>query len=160
MSEWTENFENDIKAQIEGVKRLDVGYINVRLLNNTAKKIDQFSDNCESCKQYKSDYNRLLPNLVKKVEESLFRDEYEKKLVEVSKHLEQVHKVMPKSYFASLYTFFGIIIGLALGALVAYAINKDSLLTGLSWGGFVGIITGRLLGVSKDKKLNKIGLTI
>ena len=160
MSEWTENFENDIKTQIEGVKRLDVGYINVRLLNNTAKKIDKFYDNCKSCKRYKSDYNSLLPNLVEKVKESSFRDEYENKLIEVVKHLEKKHKILPKSYFASLYTFFGILTGLALGILIAYFINKDTILTGLFWGGFGGIIIGRLFGLSKDKRLSKLGLSI
>ena len=160
MSEWTENFENDIKAQIEGVKRLDAGFMNVRLLNNTAKKIDEFAKECDACKQFKKDYEALLPEVVKRIEEPEFRNNYEQKLVEVSKHLENQHQLMPKGYFTSFYTFAGLLLGLAFGAGIAFLIQKDFLYTGLFWGGFAGIIAGRLLGLLKDKNLTKIGRSI
>jgi len=160
MSEWTENFENDIKIQIEGIKRLDAGFMNVRLLNNTAKKIDEFSKECSTCKQYKLDYEEILPEVVKRIEESEFRDNYERKLVEVSKHLEQEHQLMPKGYFTSFYTFVGLLLGLAFGAGIAFLIQKDFLYTGLFWGGFAGVFVGRLFGLLKDKNLAKIGKSI
>ncbi len=160
MSEWTENFENDIKAQIEGVKRLDAGFMNVRLLNNTAKKLDEFSNECSTCKQYKLDYEALLPEVVKRIEEPEFRNNYEQKLVEVSKHLEQQHQLKPKGYFTSFYTFIGLLVGLAFGAGIAFLIQEDLLYTGLFWGGFAGIVAGRLLGLLKDKNLIKIGMSV
>jgi len=160
MSEWTENFENDIKAQIEGVKRLDAGFINVRLLNNSAKKLDEFSVKCDVCQQFKKDYEVLLPELVKRVAESTFRNNYERKLVDVSKHLEQAHKLRPKGYFTSYYTFVGLLLGLFFGTGIAYLIQENLLFTGLFWGGFFGIILGRVLGIQKDKNLNKIGMSI
>lgn len=160
MSEWTENFENDIKAQIEGVKRLDAGFMNVRLLNNSAKKLDEFAPECNICKQYKRDYEEILPEVVKRIDESQFRDSYEKKLVAVSKHLEQQHGLMPKGYFTSFYTFVGLLIGLSLGAGIAFLIKEDFVYTGLFWGGFSGVFAGRLLGLLKDKNMTKIGRSI
>ncbi len=160
MSEWTENFENDINVQIEGVKRLEVGYINMRLLNNTAKKIDEFAHNCTVCKQYKSDYNELLPELVKRIEESNFRNKYEQKLVEVSKHLKKSHSIMPKKYYASLYTFIGILIGLAVSYGITYSFYPNLILIALLYGTFTGLIIGRIIGLLKDKKLSKLGLNI
>jgi len=160
MSEWTENFENDIKVQIESIKRLEAGYINVRLLNNTAKKIDQLANNCAICKQYKTDYDALLPELVKRIEEPQFRNEYEQKLVEVVKHLEKEHQLLPKSYFASLYTLIGLVSVSILALLFTYFYNKELLMTALLYGAFTGLIIGRVLGMLKDKKQAKEGLSI
>ena len=160
MSEWTENFENDIKTQIEGIKRLDAGFINVRLLNNSAKKLDELAKECDVCKQFKKDYEELLPEVVKRIEEPKFRDNYEQKLVDVSKHLEKEHQVMPKNYYTSFYTFIGLLSGLGLGAVITYLIQEDMLYTGLFWGGFAGIVAGRLLGLLKDKKLRELGKSI
>jgi tetrahydromethanopterin S-methyltransferase subunit G len=159
MSEWIENFENDIKVQIEGVKHLEAGYVNVRLLNNSAKKIDEYALECDICKQFKSDYEAILPKVVERVKDAEFRDMYEKKLVEVSKHLENIHGIMPKRYYASLYTLIGIVLGLFLGYVLMYFINPDLLYTGLFYGGIIGIVTGRLLGLRKDKKLTLKGKT-
>lgn len=160
MSEWTENFENDIKTQIEGIKRLDAGFINVRLLNNSAKKLDEFSGVCSNCKQLKKDYEAILPEVVKRVEEPEFRDNYEKKLIEVSKHLEKQHGIMPKKYYASLYTLIGIGVGLASGYLLTYLIREDLVYTGLFYGGIGGVLFGYFLGFKKDKKLSALGKSI
>ncbi len=160
MSEWTENFENEIKIQIEGVKRLDTGYINVRLLNNTAKKVDEYAPNCDTCKQLKSDYNELLPELVKRVKDNDFRNKYEQKLIEVSKHLESKHHIKPKKYYASLYTFIGILIGTALSYGITYFLYPNLILIGLLYGTFTGFLIGRIIGLLKDKKLTRLGLNI
>ena len=160
MSEWTDNFENDIKVQIEGVKRLEVGYINVRLLNNTAKKIDLFATECEACKQFKKDYNTLLPNIVEEVNNTDFRNKYEQKLVEVSKHLEKKHGIMPKNYYASLFTFIGILIGLFISYGIGYLFFPNLILIGLLYGTFSGFLIGRIIGLVKDKKLNQLGKNI
>ena len=160
MSEWTENFENDIKTQIEGVKRLDVGYINVRLLNNSAKKLDKFAGTCSQCKQFKKDYEAILPEVVKRVKDAEFRDQYENKLVEVSKHLKELHGIMPKKYFASLYTFIGIATGIFFGYLLCYFFKEDLVYTCLLYGGISGLTAGYLWGLNKDKKLAKQGKSI
>lgn len=160
MSEWTENFEYDIKAQIDGVKRLDAGFMNVRLLNNSAKKLDEFATECNVCKQYKKDYEEILPEIVKRIDEPKFRSNYEKKLVAVSKHLRIEHGIMPKKYYASLYTLFGIGIGLVLAYILTYFFQEGLVNIGLLYGGIIGIIIGYFLGQSKDKKLTILGKSI
>lgn len=160
MSEWTENFEFELQQQIETVQRLKISFINVRLFNNSAQKIDQFANDCEICKNYKADYEKMLPHVVAKIEEPEFRNHYEKKLIQVSKHLKTRHHMKSKQYFGSLYTLFGILAGLSLAAVLSALFSPENMGIGLFYGGILGVLIGRLLGVYKDKKIDRQGLSI
>ena len=78
----------------------------------------------------------------------------------MSKHLEKEHGILPKKYFASLYTLIGIGVGLSLGYLLTYFIREDLVYTGLFYGGIAGIVIGYFWGLSKDKKLSALGKSI
>lgn len=160
MSDWTENFEFELQQQVEKVQRLKISFINVRLLNNSAQKIDEFGKQCEVCKNYKLDYEKLLPHVVAKIDEPEFRNHYEKKLIQVSKHLKSQHNIKAKHYFGSLYTLYGILISLPLVGAIAYSFSSEYIGIALFYGGLIGFVVGRLLGVLKDKKIDKAGLSI
>lgn len=160
MSEWTENFENELKIQINKVERLKVGYINVRLLNNLAKKIDLLSPQCSTCKAYKKEFELILPDVVTRIEEPEFRNSYESTLVEVSEHLKKKHGFSKEGYYKSLYTFIGIVIGLVVAFLSSYFVVDRDVYTFFFYGGLIGVAIGYFVGLAKDKKIKAAGKSI
>lgn len=160
MSEWSYNFEKELEVQIEGIQRMQANYLNFRLLNNSAKKIDELSEHCEQCKNYKKDYNAIIANISKFSNDESLRQLYEAKMIEVTEHLKKYHQIKSRTFYSSLYSFLGLFLGIAL-SIISNLMFYNEIFTTLSlYGAFVGVIVGRLAGIITDKRMLKIGKTI
>ncbi len=160
MSEWSYNFEKDLAIKIEGLKRMQTNYLNFRLLNNSARKIDELSRHCESCSAYKKDYDAILNQIDELTNNEDLLKLYESKMMEVVEHLRKHHQIKSKSYYSSYYAFFGLGLGLVL-SLVFNLIYFDTLLSIVSlYAVFIGVIVGRIVGYITDKRMQKIGKTV
>jgi len=160
MSGWSYNFEKELEVEIEGLQTMQANYLNFRLLNNSAKKIDELSEHCEQCKAFKHDYDALLINIKKLSKDADLASHYEAKMVEVADHLKKHHQLKSRTYYSSLYSFMGMLLGLTLSLIVNLVYYNEILTTLSLYGAFIGVIGGRIAGIITDKRMLKIGKTI
>jgi hypothetical protein len=160
MSAWSYNFEKELEVQIEGLQRMQTNYLNFRLLNNSAKKIDELSEHCEQCTAYKKDYDALLAKIDTLSKDDDLLRHYETKMLEVVDHLKKHHQIKSRTFYSSFYAFLGLFLGLALSIIFNLIIYNEVLTILSLYGAFTGLIVGRFTGLITDKRMLKIGKTI
>ena len=153
---WYKKIEKDIIDENEKLYKNDFKFYQVESFLKIAKKIDQFAPDCEICKESKKVSEELTLNLYDYLKGDVSsRRKYEKKIDTMNKHLRKVHSIYPKQYFISLYSLLGVVAGLLLGAIVAYATIPGFLQQSLLFGFVLGLFVGRIWGKIKDKNQMK-----
>lgn len=153
---WYKKIENQIMDQNERLHKKDFRFYHVDTLLQISKKIDEFSVDCPTCKQLKPNIEEISENLYGYLKGDVSsRKNYETKLEELNTHLRKVHKIYPKQFNLSLYSFVGVVAGLLIGWLIALLIDKTFLKQGLIIGFTFGLIIGRVYGKLKDNQLKK-----
>ncbi len=155
---WYKKIEKTIIEEDKKLHKNDFKFYQVESFLRIAKKVDQFAPECKTCSNYKIDSEELTENLFDYLKGDVnSRRNYENKLDVMNKHLRKEHSIYPKQYFISLYSFFGLVSGLLLGALIAFATIPGFLKQSLLFGFVVGLFVGRIWGKIKDKKLIRTG---
>ncbi len=153
MSEWYQGFKADISLRLENMKEMQVRHLNIKLFNQTAKKIDIYAENCPKCQAYKKDYNRILDTFDELLKDDTLKKPYEKKLIEITRHLKKEHQVHPDNYYRSLYSFLGIASGILITGIYAYSAHHTLINPALIYGALIGNILGWTIGYFTDKKM-------
>jgi len=153
---WYKKIENRIMEQSERLHKKDFRFYHVDTLLQIAKKIDEFSDNCQTCKHLKPNIEEISENLYEYLKGDVSsRKSYETKFEELNSHIRKVHQIYPKQFNLSLYSFIGVVAGLLIGWLMAISIDETYLKQGLILGFTFGLIIGRVYGKLKDSKIRK-----
>jgi F0F1-type ATP synthase assembly protein I len=156
---WSQEIEDELTFKIESMSRSKTSFLNVRLLNLSAKKVDEFSTTCPHCSACKSKYHSWVNQLDVLLESETERKIYEAQLMEIVSHLEKQHQIKSKRYYTALYTFLGLMTGAIVGFILDWFINKEFLSFLGLYGALIGLIAGRITGWLVDKKKIKLGLT-
>jgi hypothetical protein len=138
-----------IKSKIrpKQIKRLKLD-----LLENIIKRVANYSENCDECKEYF--------NSIKDVMEKLKRDitalekndyqKYQKKVRTVAEHLSKQHGLITEGYYMNIYVSMGLVIGIGVG------VSLDNTGLGVAFGLCIGLAIGSML----DAKAKKEGRVI
>ncbi len=160
-SVWYQKLEKTAIEQNDLLYKNDFKFYQVDSLLKIAQKVERFSDDCAFCKTSMQTTEDLVENLFEYLKGDLkLRKAFEQKVNTMLDHLRKKHKIYPPSYFISLYSLLGIIIGLALTAVIAQLTIPGFMKQSLLFGFVIGLVTGRILGKIKDKKQYKAGLTL
>lgn len=158
---WYKKIEKSIVEETEKLYKNDFKFYQVDTFLKIAKKTDQFSGQCSTCKGFKSEQEELAENLFEYLKGDVkSRRNYEKKLDIMNSHLRKEHNIRPKQFYISLYSFLGVVGGLALGAAVAYLTIPGFIKQSLLFGFVSGLFIGRVWGKIKDKAQEKAGLVL
>ncbi len=160
MSEWYQGFKSDVSLRLREMKEMQVRHLNIKLFNQTAKKIDIYAENCPKCKAYQQDYNQILNTFDDLLKDDTLKKSYEAKLIETTHHLKKEHRVRPSNYYISLYSLLGIGIGLLITGIYAYSVHQTLINTAVIYGALIGNILGWAIGYFTDKKMKRKGLTL
>lgn len=171
MSENTSAWFNSVKQNIETIseekiKPKDVRFYNLGGFLHIAERIDEYSHKCEECNSLKEEALEVSENIDKYINtSSKTRKEFEQKRELISNHLKKGHGLVKKNTYAATYAFIGLLIGALGGYLFAKIftlfieeVNPNFIKVSVLVGWALGIVTGRLLGVFKDKKIVKAKL--
>ena len=158
---WYQKLEKTTIEKNKLLKKNDFKFFQVDSFLKIAQKIDFFADKCTFCSESKAVSEELTENLEEYLKGDMkSRKAFEKKINAMHDHLRKVHKIYPPQYFISLFSLYGIVIGLLAGALAAYLTIPGFIKQSLLFGFVIGLITGRILGKIKDKKQAKAGLVL
>ncbi len=148
---WLVKISQNIKEQNEKINSKDLKFFNLNILLDLARITQKKSYECEQCKANKKIIMQMSIDSVKKIDTVKGRREITKNIDKITKHLRKEHKMFLKRYNLSIYTILGLLIGFGIGFGVGYYFKtfKFFILVGIA----IGLITGRILGNIKEKKL-------
>jgi len=158
---WAKKLNDEIELKKEDIFKRDYKFFKIDRLERINERIDVFSDDCAECRNFKHDLEDIVSKLPEYVNGSPGkRAEYEKRSDKIVTHLKKVHGLVPENYYSSNYSFAGIIFGTLFFAGAAYLFYPGFLKWGALAGFTIGLITGRILGSTKDKskKMNDLVL--
>jgi hypothetical protein len=148
---WSNQIKIDIEKQKDQIYNKDYKFFKIDRLERIAERIDEFSDQCDDCEQFKKMIETLaMTYTVSITGSSKEKSEFEKNNELIIKHLKQKHRLVQKDYYIALYSFLGFLIGTILIGLISLLINTQYLSAGLLIGFSIGMITGRIIGKRKD----------
>lgn len=161
LKSWSVGIEREIDIQKEKIYKRDYKFFKLDRLKNLADRTDEFSIECEICKENKTN----IEEITTKIPEYLsgnpsLRSEYEKRNEKIVNHLKNTHNLYPANYFASVYSLAGFSAGIVAGAGISYLLNPEFLSKGLIFGFVIGLFVGRILGTKKDKQQKKDNLIL
>jgi len=149
---WYKKLEIKVLEEIEKLYKNDFKFFQVETFLKAAKKADNFSEQCSTCKIHKKSSEKIANNLENYLKGDFkLRKDYEKQLDKITKHLKKEHKIYPEQYFISLYSLFGVLGGVGIGALIAYLTIPGFINQSMLFGFVGGLIIGRILGKRKDR---------
>jgi hypothetical protein len=162
-SVWYTTFQQELN-QFSFTRR-EYKLFNIARFIKSAKWTDSFSDQCPVCKKNKSDMLHAAREIKSMIRPSGGGEAtFETLLDTVYHHIRKDHKLTPRSYFISLYSFVGMIAGVISGGLVGvvtdlmlHAEKWQWLKNGLLVGWFLGLVAGQILGKRKDNRIKKLG---
>lgn len=153
---WNEFFYEALDKNKEKITPGDFRFYNIERLPIIAKKTNEFSVSCIDCKHYLTELEDMaqnLPDFINTSREN--RVNFEKKLSKITTHLKRKHKLQFATYYLSLYTVSGFLAGIVAGSLISYSITGTFDFNYLMISGAIGLILGRIIGNSKEKRLRK-----
>jgi len=160
--EWLTDFNDKLKKGTSDLSGRNYRFLQIRRLGKMAEKVDEYSTSCRDCFFFKNDLSHLVSNPDNFMDNSTLENRgYEKSFSLIYRHLKKVHKLYPKSYFASVYSLLGMLLGILAGLLIAYMIlfiqigNSDILKTGVLLGWVIGLVVGQIFGKRRDNEMKK-----
>ena len=157
---WSREIRKKIEVQLESIYRKDYKFFKIDRLEDMAEHIDIFSEKCPECQYLKAEVEDIAENLSDFMYgSSRKRAEYEKRTEKIFSHLKHKHNLKQRGYYASLYPFYGLLIGSLIGlifGLLSFRLLRLTLLLGFAG----GLIIGRVLGKNKDRYYEKNNLIL
>lgn len=158
---WSNTVKKEIENQRDNIFKRDYKFFKIDRLERISERVDDFSGECEKCKELKIEIEDIVSGLSDSVNGSPGnRSRYEKRNERIVKHLKNEHKLIHRDYYSSVYSFAGLVFGLVLFGSVTFLINIEYFTFGLLTGFTVGIIVGRVIGRRKDKEKERTGLIL
>jgi len=158
---WAKTIEQEVETQKKSILKKDLAFYKVDLLPEIALRIDEYSTNCKACQDYKTELDDIVNGLSKSLEGSpKLRKNYEDRRELITQHLNESHGLKADNYYSSIYSLAGILGGAILGAFIGWIINIHILKFTILVGVGLGMVIGRLIGASKDRKNKRKKLTL
>lgn len=153
---WSTGVKRNIESKREKIYKRDFKFFKIDRLIRIADRIDEFSNTCKDCENYKKEIEQItekLPEYINGYPRQ--RSEYEKRSEVLVKHLKEKHNLVQAEYYSAVYSLAGLSGGLILAGGIFYLIHPGFFKIGILSGFTLGIIIGRILGKRKDRQIKK-----
>ena len=158
---WSRKIQTEIDEQIEKIHKRDYKFYKIDRLERMVERVDEFSNECSECITIKKDIEDITPKISYYLAgASDLRAEYEKRNEKIVKHLQKEHKLAYKDFFASSYSFIGLLVGTTIVVFTFWFINPNFLIPAGLFGFTIGLFIGRFIGKRKDKENEKNNLIL
>lgn len=158
---WSNIIKQNIEKQSDQIFKRDYKFYKIDRLEKIAERIDEYSDTCEICQSFKPEVENISEHTAELINGSPSeRSQYEKRNGVLVKHLKDIHHLVHKEYYASVYSLAGFAGGSVIFGGIAFFIDIKYFIFGLLLGFTIGIIIGRVYGRKKDKEKERNGLIL
>jgi hypothetical protein len=145
-SEWYDGVAGEIEQQKLRLSPKGQKKYNVNSLIRAAKRVAEFSEECDTCRQLQGEVNDLVSRLGNADQFSREeRKEFRQKQKKLTDHLHKHHKLVPEGYYIAIGAGLGISIGGAIGT------SLGNIGAGIG----IGIALGAGIGASLDAQAKK-----
>lgn len=143
---------NEIAALKKKLQPKEIKRLQLELLERVLKRLADFGDECQQCKEYKATLEEQILNLNKSVDTSQTYDakSYQSTLRVTLVHLQRKHKLITEGTYIGMYMSIGIALGMPLGLAMG----------NISIGLPIGMVIGMAIGSSFEADAKKKGLMI
>jgi VIT1/CCC1 family predicted Fe2+/Mn2+ transporter len=149
---WSNQIKTEIDSRKDSLYTKDYKFFKIDRLERMAQRIDEFSDQCDECMQFKQEIESLSRTFVDSINgSSTDKLVFEKRNESIVNHLKKKHGLVHKDFYVALYSFLGFLSGSVFLGLIFYIFKKEYLTLGLFMGFAAGMIAGRIYGRKKDK---------
>lgn len=143
-----------LNTKLESAKEKDLRFFRIEEFKRIIVRNGEFSETCDECRQFQPAIEKILGQIDVAVEHpGKVRRQYDKLIDILATHQRKVHGFYPPYYYTYLYSFFGILSGLALGALLGLIILPEKIWHFIVVGFIAGTIISQILGGRKDKTI-------
>jgi hypothetical protein len=151
LKEWYDGIVKEVDQQKLRLSKKGQKKYKVNSLLRVAKRVAEFSEECEECRSFQGEIDALVPRLGSAEQFSKEeRKEYSRTHKSLMEHLQKRHKLIPEGYYIGLGLVFGPAVGVAIGTAL------DSIGVGIG----VGVGVGIAIGSGLDAKAKKEGKVI
>ena len=149
--DWYEGTTRKIEQHKVRLSADDQQKYNTDELTRAAKRIADYSGDCETCRSLRGVVDDLVSSLGKAYQfTSDEQREYGRKYDSLTEHIREQHKRVRRGYYSAIWLSTGLCLGVCMGIVL------DELLLGISG----GIALGLAFGASLDAKAKKEGKSI
>lgn len=162
LNTWSHVIHKEIQSEKEKIYAKDYKFYKVDRLERIAVRLDEFSETCVHCDEFKVEVEFLSKSISEMINnDPKLRSEFEKRNEVIVEHLKNTHNLVPEIYFSSRYSFWGILIGLLIGIICSLSISTEYMSEFYILVGFgLGLFVGRIFGMKKDVEARKRNLIL
>ncbi len=154
MEEWSQKIAEQLKQELNGVKERDLRFFRIAEYLRMVKRVDDFSDACQQCKQFQTDIEREVKTVRLAVTETgKERRTYDRHINHLARHMKKEHSFYPPFYYTYSYSFFYTLIAAVIGLLISLLFPSIDRWFFIVPGIIVGLIAAQLIGNRKDSRV-------
>ncbi|MGC9470051.1 MAG: hypothetical protein ACP5D1_00760 [Bacteroidales bacterium] len=162
------HLEDMLHTRMKQMNPREIRYWQVKRFMEMARHIYRFSSECSECLKFRLEIPSLAGGVDRLSEVAASeRIRYEKLSDDMLKHLRHRHGFYIKKYYITTYSVLGMMGGVIGGVLVAWMIQSVASEPPLHifryavlLGWLAGLVTGRITGFRKDRKVEREGRQI
>ncbi|MGC9521882.1 MAG: hypothetical protein ACP5HG_08380 [Anaerolineae bacterium] len=121
-------------------------------LLRVADRVREFSDTCETCKEYQHTLTRLEEELQELPDSKAQRQYQREQLVEMGRHFVAEHELAPPFFFLRKWLKQGLRAGIVLGLVLAIGLANGLF---LPIAGIAGAVLGAIYGFVQDQRYER-----
>lgn len=154
METWSKKIAEQIKQALDGVKESDLRFFRVAEYLRMIKHVDDFSNECQQCKQFQTEVEREVSTIRQAVTETgKARRNYDRHIDQLARHMKKEHGFYPPYYYTYSYSFFYTLIAAVIGLLVSLLFPSIDRWFFIVPGIIVGLMAAQLIGHRKDSQI-------
>ncbi len=154
MKNWAEEKIEQIQAQLEGSNEKDLRFFRIAEFERMIRRTEELAPTCSECQKMKADIALIVAQIGEAIHQpGKPRRAYDRLIDRLARHQRKTHGFYPPYYFTYLYSFFGLLGGTALGALVWLGFVAQPVSYFLLTGSMLGLLAARIPGSRKDQQL-------
>jgi len=154
MEQWNQTIGDQLKQELKGVKDSDLRFFRIAEYLRMVKRVDDFSDTCEQCRQFRSEIEQQVKTVRLAVTETgRERRSYDRHIDQLARHMKKKHGFYPPYYYTYSYSFFYTLVAAVAGLLISLFFPSIDRWFFIVPAIVAGLLAGQLIGNRKDSRI-------
>ena len=145
-----------LNEQLKDIPKAQIRLMSLAVLPRLMGALDNNKSHCVDCKRYSNSGEEFIKNIRPLFsQDRQAQQNFENWVTEAQKHLKTRHQQQVKGRITSTYATIGMLAGCALALFYLLLTNGSNYIGGISLGWALGMISGYIVGKTKENKLSR-----